>query len=104
MLSCFLPNNGSRFSIDTASMIDFDDGMVLDWGSLTYGAFLQAMRRRVSAPLPAQMGFWPFLCFWGYEYLGVGNPQIDAPNAVFPFAARWNRLATRRLRFMILSL
>ncbi|KAF7124135.1 hypothetical protein RHSIM_Rhsim12G0165100 [Rhododendron simsii] len=59
--------------------VDFPDGSVIDWGSFTFGTFLQAMRRR----------------WWSFEHMDVARPRVERGIDTFPRALRWIRPRAR---------
>ena len=69
---------------------------MLNWGAFTFATFLQAMRRRVSVPLSPQLGFWPFLLWWSYEYLPAGRLDASSSDYAYPRAVMWSRPPSRR--------
>jgi hypothetical protein len=106
IFSCFLGNDKSTIPTPIVGMFRDIDGLRdYDWGALTYGFYIQGLRRFSRRETSSFLGFWQFTLFWAFEHFAVFAPSRlpAAPNSVFPLARRWDSAWIQRLTVRTLT-
>jgi hypothetical protein len=100
IFSCFLGNDKSTVPTPIIGMFrDVDALREYDWGALTYGFYIEGLRRFSHRESINFLGFWQFTIFWAFEHFPTFAPSRLplASDPDFPLARHWDSFRIRRL-------